>query len=70
MSSYTIIIEKTSDGYSGYVPDLPGCISVGDTRDELVNHLKEAINLYIEEVKLQGIALPQPSTSAELIEVD
>ncbi len=67
MSSYTIIIEKTDTGYSGYVPDLPGCVSVGDTKEELV---KEAINIYLEEVKLQGMSLPRPSTSAELVEVD
>ncbi|MEM6844091.1 MAG: type II toxin-antitoxin system HicB family antitoxin [Bacteroidota bacterium] len=37
---YLVIIEKTDTGYSAYVPDLPGCITVGDTKEEVQAHRK------------------------------
>ena len=40
---YTIILEKTDDDYSAYAPDLPGCIAAGDTLDETVQLMREAI---------------------------
>ena len=43
--SYTAISEKTGDGYSAYVPDLPGCIAAGDTRKETEALIQEAITL-------------------------
>ncbi len=47
---YLIIIEPTKTGYSAYYPDLPGCVTVGDTVEQTREHMKEAIELYIEEL--------------------
>ncbi len=44
----TVIIEKDHNGYFGYCPELPGCHTQGDTLDELMENLKEAIELYLE----------------------
>ena len=47
--SFTAIIEKDEDGiYVGRVPELRGCVTQGDTIDELITNLKDAIQLYIE----------------------
>ncbi len=69
MSNYTIIIEKTDSGYSAYVPDLPGCITVGDTVEETKKYIKEAMELYIEQLKSEGKAIPEPQTISEVITV-
>jgi predicted RNase H-like HicB family nuclease len=66
---YAVVIERTETGYSAYVPDLPGCVSVGRTRDEMDRNMREAIELYIDELREQGAAVPQPTTDAEYIAV-
>lgn len=69
MKDYTIIIEKTKTGYSAYVPDLPGCITVGDSKDETLKNIREAIELYLEELTESGKELPSPSTIATVVSV-
>ncbi|MBI4140824.1 type II toxin-antitoxin system HicB family antitoxin [Candidatus Woesearchaeota archaeon] len=45
----TVVLEKQKEGgYTVYVPSLPGCISQGETKDEAVRNIKEAIELYLE----------------------
>ncbi|MFO7447085.1 MAG: type II toxin-antitoxin system HicB family antitoxin [Ignavibacteriaceae bacterium] len=47
-----VVLEKSNEGgYTVYVPSLPGCISEGDTIDEAVNNITEAIELYLEPVE-------------------
>jgi predicted RNase H-like HicB family nuclease len=60
MQDYLIIIEPTQTGFSAYSPDLPGCITVGTTVEETRMHMEEAVELYIEELKETGQAIPQP----------
>jgi len=67
MKDYTIIIEKTEEGFSAYAPDLPGCITVGDTVKETKQYMKEAIDLYIDTLKAQGKPLPEPTTLSDKI---
>lgn len=55
---YLINIEKTESGFSAYVPDLPGCISVGDTRDEVEKNIQEAIVFHIEGLREDGLPIP------------
>ena len=66
---YAVVIEKTATGYSAYVPDLPGCVSVGDTRGEMERNIREAIELYLDELREQGALIPPPTTDAEYIAV-
>ena len=45
----TVILEKQKEGgYTVYVPSLPGCISEGETKQEAIKNIKEAISLYLE----------------------
>lgn len=59
---YLVIFEECNDGgYSAYVPDLPVCFTVGDTLEETKENIKEAIELYLEEMKDTGKSIPKPS---------
>lgn len=64
---YTAIFEKTSTGYSAYVPDLPGCITTGRTKEETERNIHEAIRGHIELMREEGLPIPEPTTIAELI---
>ncbi len=66
---YAVIIEKGEDGYGAYVPDLPGCIAAGDTKDEVIKLIQEAIEFHIEGLKEDGQAIPKSSSTIEIIEV-
>ena len=52
---YVVIIEKTNTGYSAYVPDLPGCTTVGDTKEEITMYMEEAIQLHLEGLREDGL---------------
>ncbi len=69
MFRYTIIIEKAGNNYSAYCPDLPGCIATGQTVEETVERMKEAIAFHIEGLKKEGLKIPEPTTTAVSIEV-
>ncbi|MDQ6762730.1 MAG: type II toxin-antitoxin system HicB family antitoxin [Bacteroidota bacterium] len=68
MVKYAIIIEKATDGgYGAYVPDLPGCVGMGSTREETMQNIAEAINFHLEGMRAEGIQIPQPTTEAETL---
>jgi len=57
---FTVILEPQEEGgFTVAVPALPGCISEGETREEALNNIKEAIELYIEVLKEDGKPIPQ-----------
>ena len=66
---YTILIERTDSGYSASVPDLPGCIAAADTKTEVKELIREAIILHLESLHEHGDPIPEPHTTAALIEV-
>ena len=56
--TYTAIIEKTGDGYSAYVPDLPGCVAAADTRKETEDLIQEAVTLHLDMLRANGDPVP------------
>ena len=66
---YAILIEKTDNGYSAYVPDLPGCIAAADTKIEVEELIREAVILHLESLHEHGDSIPEPHTTAALVEV-
>jgi predicted RNase H-like HicB family nuclease len=66
---YAVVFERSADGYGVFVPDLPGCITVGDSLVEAEANIREAISGHIAAMKEHGEAIPQPTTLAEYIEV-
>ena len=66
---YAVVIEKAVNNYSAYVPDLPGCVATGKTKDEVTRNLREAITFHIEGLREDGLPAPEPQASAEFAEV-
>jgi predicted RNase H-like HicB family nuclease len=66
---YLVVIEPTETGYSAYSPDLPGCVSTGVTQSDVEQNMREAIAFHLEGLKLEGLAVPQPTTSSAYIEI-
>ena len=56
---YTVILEKGDTSYGAFVPDLPGCIAVGDTKVEVLKLIKEAIEFHLESFKESGETIPK-----------
>ena len=66
---YAIVVEKTENNFSAYVPDLPGCVATGQTVQEVENEIRTAIEFHIEELREDGLAIPQPVSIVEYLEV-
>jgi predicted RNase H-like HicB family nuclease len=64
-----VIFEKTSNNYSAYVPDLPGCVATGATREEVERHIREAVTFHLEGLREEKLPIPEPSAWADLVEV-
>ena len=69
MSRYLVIIEESDTGYSAFLPDLPGCIATGSTREQVESLLREGVELHIEGLRESGDPVPPPRVSAVYIEV-
>ncbi|MEI6091015.1 MAG: type II toxin-antitoxin system HicB family antitoxin [bacterium] len=71
MNEYLIVIEKTRTGYSAYSPDIDGCISVGETKEECEQNMKEALKFHIEMMLENGYEVPNPKKrEAEFIKIN
>ena len=66
---YVVVIEKGERNYSAYVPDLPGCVAVGDTLDEVKAEIRDAIAFHLDGMREDGLPIPEPSSRAEYVEV-
>ena len=70
MNEYLIVLEKTRTGYSAYSPDIDGCISVGDTKEECELNMKEALKFHIDLMLEKGYEVPKPKRrEAEFIKI-
>ena len=66
---YLVVIESGPTSFGAYVPDLPGCVAVGATREEVTTLIREAIEFHIEGMKQDGLPIPASSSSPELVDV-
>jgi len=69
MKKYLIIVEKTETGYSAFSPDVPGCSSTGDTKEEVERNIQEAIEFHLAGLRLEGCEIPEPSNYSSYIDV-
>lgn len=67
---YLVVVEKGPSSFGAYVPDLPGCIAAGDSKDEVLSLIRDAIELHLEGLKEEGQPIPLPSSTSELVEVE
>ena len=66
---YLVVIEAGPTSYGAYVPDLPGCIAVGASREEVSALIREATRFHIEGMKDDGLPIPMPRSASERVEV-
>ena len=67
---YVVILEKGESSYGAYLPDIPDCVAVGETKEEAIRLIREAVELHLEALRKQGAALPAPLSSIEFIHVE
>jgi predicted RNase H-like HicB family nuclease len=61
MIGYAVIVEQADDGgYGAWSPDLPGCVALGDTIEECLAEMQEAIGLYVDVLRERGKDVPRP----------
>ena len=66
---YLVFIERGPESWGAYVPDLPGCVTVGESREEVVAGIREAIALHLEGMLEDGDPIPLPVSDALKVEV-
>jgi predicted RNase H-like HicB family nuclease len=66
---YLAVVEKGPSSFGAHVPDLPGCIAAGATRQEVLKLIHEAIEFHRDGLKEDGQPIPPPSSSSELVDV-
>ena len=66
---YLVVVEESDNGFGAYVPDLPGCAAVAESRVEVVHLIQEAIEIHIEDLQKSGNTVPQPTSQGELVDV-
>jgi predicted RNase H-like HicB family nuclease len=67
MKKYAVIIETGPTSYGAYVPDLPGCVAVADTSQEVEKLIREAIEFHLEGMREDGDPIPEPTTIAACV---
>lgn len=68
MSEYVAIYEQAEDGgWGAYLPDLPGVVAVGRSRDEVAERIREALAAFASDVRERGQAMPRPHHAAETL---
>ena len=67
---FAIVIEKGPHNHGAYVPDLPGCIATGPSVKETERLLREAMSFHLQGMKEDGLAVPEPSSVVEYVELE
>jgi len=67
MIKYLVIIEENNNNYCAYVPDLPGCIATGKTKEEVEELIYDGIKFHIEGLKLEGLSIPKNKIESEVM---
>lgn len=67
---YVVILEEGPKSWGAYVPDLPGCVSVGETREEVLELIREAIEFHLDGMKEDGDPIPEPHSYSEVVRVN
>ncbi len=66
---YMVVIERGVTSWGAHVPDLPGCVAVGETREETLRLIREAIEFHIDGLRQDGLPVPTPSSEGDFVEV-
>jgi len=66
---YLVVVEQGATSFGAYVPDLPGCVAAGETREEVLGLIREAIEFHIEGLRQEGQPVPPPSSTSAVVDV-
>lgn len=66
---YLVVVEKGETSYGAYVPDLPGCVAVAETRREVLKLIREGIERHMEALHAAGKPIPAPASRSEIVKV-
>ena len=66
---YLVVVEETATGFSAYLPDVPGCVVAGSTRDEVQREMAEAIAFHVEGLHAEGMQVPEPHSFSTYVDV-
>ena len=64
---YLVIYEKGPTSWGAYVPDLPGCVAAGKTREEVANLIQGAVELHLRTMREDGDPIPEPTADAGFV---
>jgi len=64
---YLIVIEKANGNYSAYLPDIPGCVATGKTKEEVRQSILEALFMHLEGLTEDGLPVPEPTAEANYV---
>jgi predicted RNase H-like HicB family nuclease len=65
---YAVIVEKGPTSFGAYVPDLPGCVAVGESKEEVLQLIHKAIEFHLEGLREDGQPIPAPASFIEYVE--
>lgn len=66
---FLVVIEKSSTGFSAYLPDVPGCIATGSTQRQVEGRIRSAMEMHLEGLKSAGLGVPEPQSTSTYVEV-
>jgi len=66
---YLVVVKKAGNNYSAYLPDLPGCVATGRTREEVEANIREAVRLHLKGLREDGLPVSEPEAFATYEEV-
>ena len=66
---YAVIVEEGETSFGAHVPDLPGCVAVAETKQEVLELIQEAIAFHLEGLREDGQPIPSPASSIEYVDV-
>jgi len=67
--NYVVVYEKSGTGWAAYVPDLPGVVTTGRSREEVRSLIQEAVEFHLDGLREDRLPIPLPSAEAEVITV-
>jgi predicted RNase H-like HicB family nuclease len=66
---YLVVIEEADTGYSAFSPDLPGCVAMGSSKEEVEKNMKDAVAFHLEGMDQEGLEVPKPHSFSTYLEV-
>jgi predicted RNase H-like HicB family nuclease len=66
---YLVVVERGVMSWGAHVPDLPGCVAAAASRDEVIELIRDAVALHIDALREDGLPIPVPASTAEVVEI-